>query len=226
MTHINNNKRIKIVCGHYGSGKTNVCVNLAFLYKKRYPDSRVALADVDTVNPYFRAADAAKELEDFGIHAIVPEFANTNVDIPSLPAELYSLFSRDSDVVSFIDVGGDDGACALGMYSDLIKECGYEMIYVVSKYRPLISDPQAAADLMHIIEEASHLKCTAVVNNSSIGRETTKEDIVSSLDYAHKVSEECKLPLLFTSYYEELLGDLNISGEKLFPMKNVTKQIF
>ncbi len=219
-------KRIKIICGHYGSGKTNVAVNLAMLYKKRFPDSKVALADVDTVNPYFRAADAQGELESIGIHPIIPEFANTNVDIPSLPPELYSLFSKDSDIVSFIDVGGDDGAAALGMYSELIEECGYEMIYVISKYRPLISDPAAAADLMTIIEEASHLKCTAVVNNSSVGALTTAEDVLASLDYARKVSKLCRLPLLFTSYYSDLISEIKATGEVFFPMKNVTKQLF
>lgn len=219
-------KRIKIICGHYGSGKTNVAVNLAMLYKKRFPCAKVALADVDTVNPYFRAADAAQELENLGIHPIIPEFANTNVDIPSLPAELYALFCKDSDTVSFIDVGGDDGAAALGMYSDLIRECGYEMIYVISKYRPLISEPDAAADLMTIIEEASRLKCTAVVNNSSIGALTSKEDVISSLEYAHKVSKLCSIPLLFTSYYKDLLGKIEYGDETFFPMKNVTKQLF
>ena len=223
---MNTKNRIKIICGHYGCGKTNVCVNLALLYKNKFPSAKVALADVDTVNPYFRAADAVQQLEREGIHTIIPEFANTNVDIPSLPAELYSLFSPASKTVSFIDVGGDDGAAAIGMYSDLIRECGYEMIYVISKYRPLISEVEAAADLMKIIEEASHLKCSAIVNNSSIGAETTKEDILNSLDYAHKVSELCDLPLLITSYYEELIGDINKPGERFFPMKNVTKQIF
>ncbi len=218
--------RIKIICGHYGSGKTNVCVNLAMLYKKRYPETKIALADVDTVNPYFRAADAANELRDLGIHPIIPEFANTNVDIPSLPGELYSVFSPDSDTVAFIDVGGDDGAVALGMYSDLIKECGYEMLYVVSRYRPLIADPAAAADLMNIIEEASHLKCTALVNNSSVGAETTKDDIIASLPYAEECAKACRLPLLFTSYIPDITGDIQIAGENLFPMKNVTKQIF
>ncbi len=219
-------KRIKIICGHYGSGKTNVAVNLAMLYKKRFPDEKVALADVDTVNPYFRAADAVEDLKNAGILPIIPEFANTNVDIPSLPPELYSLFNKSSDIVSFIDVGGDDGAAALGMYSDLIKECGYEMIYVISKYRPLISEPDAAADLMSIIEEASHLKCTAIVNNSSIGALTTKEDVLSSLSYAHEVSRLCSLPLLFTSYYEDLICKIEHGNETFFPMKNVTKQLF
>ena len=126
-----NQKRIKIVCGHYGCGKTNVCVNLAMRYKEIFKHADVALADMDTVNPYFRAADAAKDLSEKGIHPIIPQFANTNVDIPSLPAELYSVFSKDSNTVAFIDVGGDDGAVALGMYSHLIQECGYEMIYVI-----------------------------------------------------------------------------------------------
>ena len=112
------------------------------------------------------------------------------------------------------------------VYSDMIRECGYEMIYVISKYRPLISDVDAAADLMNIIEEVSHLRCTAIVNNSSIGQETTRDDIINSLDYAHKVSEKCGLPLLFTSYYHDHVGDISKEGEKFFPMKNVTKQIF
>ncbi len=223
---MNNKNRIKIVCGHYGSGKTNVCVNLAMLYKKRFPEAKVALADVDTVNPYFRAADAASQLEELGIHPIIPEFANTNVDIPSLPGELYSVFTKDSNTVAFIDVGGDDGAVALGMYADMIKDCGYEMIYVISKYRPLIADPEACADLMHIIEDASHLKCTAIVNNSSIGTETNAGIIEASLSYAKECSKACALPLLFTSYFPEVCGNITIPGETLFPMKNVTKQIF
>ena len=81
-------KKIIIVCGHYGSGKTNVAVNLALQYKSAHHDRDVALADVDIVNPYFRAADAAKQLSDAGVRPIIPAFANSNVDIPSLPAEL------------------------------------------------------------------------------------------------------------------------------------------
>ena len=54
-------------------------------------------------------------------------------------------------------MGGDDGAVVLGMYADQICEIGYEMLYIVSCYRPLTEDPAEAANLMHIIEDASHL---------------------------------------------------------------------
>ncbi len=219
-------KKITIVCGHYGSGKTNVAVNLALRYKNAHPTKDVALADVDIVNPYFRAADAAKQLSDAGVRPIIPAFANSNVDIPSLPPELYSLFREDTDTVSFIDVGGDDGAVALGMYAEQIQKVGYEMLYVVSCYRPLTEDPAEAAALMRVIEEASHLKCTGIVNNSSIGAETTEKEIIDSVSYAHVCEDACGIPLCFTSYYEALLPDLKIPGESLFPMKNVTKQMF
>lgn len=218
--------KITIICGHYGSGKTNVAVNLALQYKNMHPNIDVALADIDIVNPYFRAADAQKELIRAGVRPIIPEFANSNVDIPSLPAELYSLFRHDTNTVSFIDVGGDDGAVALGMYADQIRETGYEMLYVISCYRPLTKTPQETAELMHIIENASHLKCTGIVNNSSVGSATTEKDLFDSLPYAHACEAVCKIPLYFTSYYKSLLPELNIPGEALFPMINVTKQIF
>ncbi len=219
-------KKIIIVCGHYGSGKTNVAVNLALQYKSAHHDRDVALADVDIVNPYFRAADAAKQLSDAGVRPIIPAFANSNVDIPSLPAELYSLFREDTDTIAFIDVGGDDGAVALGMYAEQIEKLGYEMLYVVSCYRPLTESPEEAAALMHVIEDASHLKCTGIVNNSSIGADTTEKELIASIAYAHACEAACGIPLCFTSYYEALLPGLNIPGEPLFPMKNVTKQMF
>ena len=219
-------EKITIICGHFGSGKTNVAVNLALWYKNMHPQADVALADVDIVNPYFRAADAREDLTAAGVRPVIPPFANSNVDIPSLPPELYSLFRADTNTVSFIDVGGDDGAVALGMYAEQIRAVGYNMLYVVSCYRPLTEKPEEAAELMRIIEQASHLKCTGLVNNSSIGAETTAEEIRASLPYAHSCAAACGIPLCFTSYYEALLPGLEIPGEVLFPMKNVTKQMF
>lgn len=218
--------KVTIVCGHYGSGKTNVAVNLALRYKMLHPTADVALADMDIVNPYFRAADAAAQLSAAGVRPVIPAYANSNVDIPSLPPELYSLFLPESDTVSFLDVGGDDGAVALGMYADQIRACGYEMLYVVSCYRPLTTTPEEAAELMRVIEESARLRCTGIINNSSLGAETTAEAVRASTPYAHACAQLCGIPLLYTSYYEALLPDFTIPGEALLPMKNVTKQMF
>ena len=117
---MNKPKRITIFAGHYGSGKTNIAVNYAIRIKQNgYP---VKIGDMDIVNPYFRTKDSAKELESEGIELISPAFANSNVDLPALPQQLYALV-WNKDHYAVLDVGGDDrGAYALGRYADFIKE--------------------------------------------------------------------------------------------------------
>ena len=115
-------KRITLFAGHYGSGKTNIAVNYALLLARE--GRRTAIADLDIVNPYFRTKDSARELEAAGVALISPQFANTNVDLPALPAEAYRLV-EDRDLYAVMDIGGDDrGAYALGRYAPFILEEG------------------------------------------------------------------------------------------------------
>lgn len=225
IKYIENLKRIVLIAGHYGSGKTNIAVNLAMLSAKA--GYRTAIADMDIVNPYFRTADAREKLASLGVKCVIPEYANSNVDVPSLPAELYSLFRPDAPYDRiFLDLGGDDGAVAVGMYSALISEIGYDMISVISKYRPLTESPSDALNLMREIEGASRLKCTLIANNSSIGNETEAHHVTDSFDYAHKVEKLSSLPLIFTSYYRDLIPELDAGDEPVFPMENVTRRMF
>ena len=107
------NTRFSVVTGNYGSGKTEISLNLAFAAAK---EKKTTLVDLDIVNPYFRTGEKAEELEKAGIHVLMPVFAMTTVDIPALPAEIQSVFESHSEQVIF-DVGGDDtGAAALGRY--------------------------------------------------------------------------------------------------------------
>lgn len=230
-----NLKPVTIVCGHYGSGKTNVAVNLAIHCKRERPERAVSVADVDIVNPYFRTADAKELLEKFGVIPLIPELANSNVDIPSLPHQLAGIFSGNTgeNEYAFIDVGGDEGATVLGMYSARLNRLDYDMIYVVNQYRPLTASPYDAVELMKEIEAVSHLKCTRLVNNSSLGAETVMDDVVSSVAYARKCEELCGIPLLFHSYYSRLIPNLpgafaqaGYEKEPLFAMENATKQLF
>ncbi len=231
-------KVLRIVCGHYGSGKTNVAVNLATAEKRLRPAREVALADLDIVNPYFRSADAADLLRRAGVTPLVPPLANSNVDIPSLPPALTSYFGNGETAetrgkTAFLDVGGDDGAVVLGMYAGQIAQTGYEMLYVVSMYRPLTANPDDAAELMREIESLSHLSCTGIVNNSSIGAETTVADVVDSVPWAIECAEKCGLPLVCHAYRSDLLPDLphafaeaGLGDAVLLPMENATKRLF
>ena len=204
-------KRTTVFAGHYGSGKTNVAVNYA-LWLKNF-EKNVSVADLDIVNPYFRTKDSAKVLEKSGIKLISSEFANSNVDTPALPGEIYSVFD-DKSVYSVLDVGGDDrGALALGRYvPHLLEENNYEFLFVINKFRFLTKDAKDTVEVMREIEEASKLKFTAIVNNSNIGEETTKEDVLSSVAYANEVSAitglEIKMTTIKSDLYDLLKNDI------------------
>ena len=227
-------KKLSIVCGHYGAGKTNIAVNLAMHAKKISQNSRISIADYDIVNPYFRTADCVGILKEAGIVPLIPEFANTNVDIPSLPRFPVSPLGIGDDFdFSIIDVGGDDGAVALGMYNSTIKTLDYDLIYVVNMYRPLIADPKDALECMREIEFASGLRCTKLVNNSSLGVETAAEDIVASVEYARECAALCALPLVAHTYSPAYAPDTpekfaaaGYENEPLFALSDITKKLF
>ncbi len=194
-------KRVYIIAGHYGSGKTNIAVNLAL--KMKQDGFNVRIADLDIVNPYFRTKDSAKELENAGVELISPAFANTNVDLPALPQEIYGVIQR-KDALAVLDVGGDDrGAYALGRYAPSIKEeNNYEMCFVVNFYRPLTQTAEEALEIMREIEQAASIKFTTIINNSNLGNDTTSETVLASIEKAEELSQISGLPILFNSVKE------------------------
>ena len=213
--------KLIIITGHYGSGKTNIAVNLAL--KLNNEGKQVTIVDMDIVNPYFRTADSAEMLTDKGIKCIIPEFANSNLDLPAIPAEIYSTFEPADNECVIYDVGGDDdGAVALGMYKQYFEKCGYDMWCVCNMYRPLISDSTDAAALISDIEYKSRLKCTGIINNSNLSVETTDETVTDSFGYIEKISEITGLPVIFHTAFNHIVSD----NENIFHITNVTKNLY
>ncbi len=206
-----NFKRISIFAGHYGSGKTNIAINYALELNKS--KENVVIADLDIVNPYFRTKDSEEMLKNCGIRLISSEFADSNVDLPALPAETYSV-TENKDLYAVLDVGGDDrGALALGRYVPaIVEENNYEMFFVVNKYRPLTRDAKSAIEVMQEIEVAAGTKFTAIVNNSNIGVDTTPEDIEASVAYAEEISKLTGLPVAFTAVRSDLADKVEIDN--------------
>lgn len=180
-------KRIQIITGHYGSGKTNLAILLG--RKLQGQGKNVAIVDLDIVNPYFRLSDRKKKLEQGGFQIICSPYASSNLDIPALPKEIYGAIG-DRETCLVIDVGGDDrGAVALGRYEQQLKEQDdYEMVFVVNFYRPLTRNAEAAYEVMQEIEAASHLKCTCIVDNTNLGAETPAEEEQKYKDETQKLA--------------------------------------
>ena len=210
-------KRITLFAGHYGSGKTNIALNYARWLRRG--GARVAVADLDIVNPYFRTKDSAAALAADGIELVVSDFANSNVDFPAMPKEAYGLIAdRGTSVV--VDVGGDDrGALALGRYVDGIRAEGdYEMLAVVNASRPLTRTPQDTVAVLREIEEACALPFTGIVNNTNLAQATTAETVLGSLAYAESVAAAMGLPVRMTCCAAALESALHGRCPGLFPM--------
>ncbi len=192
------NKRLTLFAGHYGSGKTNVAINFAYQVKSLGYDT--VIADIDTVNPYFRTKDSAEELQAAGIELIASQYAGSNVDLPALPAAMYDIIF-DSDKHAVIDIGGDDrGAFALGRYTpQILNENDYNMFMVINMYRPLTSTPEDTIEILREIEAASGIPFTGIVNNSNLGVNTDLKTVEDSFEYARQVSTLSGLPIVATS---------------------------
>lgn len=202
-------KRITVFAGHYGSGKTNLAVNYAF--KLNDMGYSVSIADLDIVNPYFRTKDSAKELEEVGIELVSLPFANSNVDLPALPSQMYGLVQREDRQI-VIDLGGDErGALALGRYTPyILKENNYDMFFVVNFYRPLTTSVEQALEAMYEIESACGLKFTGIINNSNLGAQTTAQDVINTLEKAEQLSEMSGLRLVMTSVEKSIADGVEL----------------
>ena len=157
---------------------------------------KVCIADLDIVNPYFRTKDSEKELSERGIHLVSPHYANSNVDLPALPAESYRLV-QDKSTYGIMDIGGDDrGAYALGRFAAAIKAEGdYRMAFVVNCYRPLTSNVEDTVEIMREIEAAADIQFNCIVNNSNLGPETTAQTVIDSFEFVNELCRVTGLPL-------------------------------
>lgn len=214
-------KKVNIICGHYGCGKTNLSVNLAL--KLRETGEQVTIVDMDVVNPYFRTSDYKNLLIEKGIKVVCPVSAGSTLDSPFLSPEIYTAINQKNGYV-IIDCGGDDvGATALGMYDKNLKNIDYKCFYVVNKYRNLASKPEEAIQIMREIESACKLKMDAVINNSNLSYLTKCEDIINSIDFANKVCEIAQLPLVATTVPKQLKDELENKVPKIFPVDVIVK---
>lgn len=198
---LNRLKKFIVVTGHYGCGKTNFSINLAMDYVKS--GHKVTLVDMDLVNPYFRTSDYRDILEEKGIEVIAPVFGHTNLDIPSLPAAMYSIFEKEDIVI--VDVGGDDvGATVLGRFKPKFDGIDFDMLYLVNRFRNMTSSPEEAVEVLREIEAVSGLKATAVVNNSHMMADTDEKILSEGKDFAEGVSELTGLPLIANTLRKDL----------------------
>ena len=207
--------RILVLVGNYGSGKTEISLNLALKLARR--GEKVTLVDLDIVNPYFRSSERTELLEKEGVKVYAPSFAMSTVDVPSLPADIQAVFADKSRRVIF-DVGGDDtGAAALGQYKPYFDQDDVEVLFVVNAFRPLSGDADSVCDLVLRVAGRSRLSPTAVINNANVAWETEESDLVRGEELLREVSARMNLPIGYLCAKQDILDKLpdHLSGERI-----------
>ncbi len=199
-----NNKRLNIFIGAYGSGKSEVSVNVAHILKTNNKDSNVLIADLDIVNPFYRSADAAKRLLSEDIRVISPSYANSNVDVPALPGEIYSVFD-DEKYIGVFDIGGEDmGANVLGSMNKRLTSLDHNLFMVVNALRPFTSDVDQIIVMASELSSAAKLPITGLINNTNLLEQTSTSEVIEGAKIIREAANRMNIPFIGTTVMSEL----------------------
>ncbi len=203
-------KRIIVIVGGYGSGKSEVSVNLA-RFLATTENKSVAIADLDIVNPYFRSREASALLEKFGIDSIHPKDSFTHADLPIILPRIKSAIQGYEGTL-ILDVGGDDaGSRVLSSLTDAFPAGDYEMLLVINANRPFTNDLNGCKKMMQSIEDTSRLKFTGIISNTHLVEHTDEEAIFSGYKLTSEVCDNTGLKFSFISVEEKLLCNIDSS---------------
>ncbi len=210
---------LHIITGHYGSGKTEFAVNLAFRLARA--GHAVTLADLDIVNPYFCSREQKEPLETVGVRVIVS--AGGQGDLPALNPAIFSLL--ESGVCGIMDVGGDPaGARVLGRFAQKIRKIEHEFLCVLNFNRPETATPEKAERYLREIEHSAQLTATGLINNTHLCGETTAEYVLRGEKLAQAVAASTGIPVLYNAFPRRLTGEVDLPKETLFPMDLMMKK--
>lgn len=199
---------IVAIVGNYGSGKTEVAINLAVSRKRAGLDVRVA--DLDLVNPYFRTREAQNALETLGIKVILPPREFLHADLPILSPAIGGMIRQPAGL-TLLDVGGDDaGAKVLGALGDAFAGIDVRMLQVVNPLRPQTATIKGCLKIKDEIESAAKLSVSGLIGNANLMEETGAREIYDGHDFLLKLSAASGLPLEFITVATELLANIDI----------------
>ena len=213
---------ITVVVGNYGSGKTEITINLAVESRKAGVDVRVA--DLDLVNPYFRTREAGKLLAEMGIDLVLPPQELLHADLPLLSPMVAGLIRKPAQL-TLIDVGGDDaGATVLSSLAEAFRGKNYHMLQVVNPLRPNTDTIAGCKRIRRQIEAAARMPINGLIGNANLIDETSTADVYRGTEFVERLSKESALPLRFVTVPVELIADIDLKKIS-YPILTIHRQL-
>ena len=213
---------IVIIVGAYGSGKTEIAINLSLAMNRR--GTEVRLADLDLVNPYFRTREARHVLRSQGIDVVLPPDRYMNADLPILTPKVSGMLRKPAGL-TLLDVGGDDvGATVLAALADVLEGKAPEVLQVINPNRPHTDTVDGCLKMRREIEKSAKIPITGIVGNANLMEETQKQDILDGYDFASRVAQAADVPLRFITVPAALLTRIDKRSIQC-PMLAVRRQL-
>ena len=211
--------RLTIIIGAYGSGKSEIAVNMSLAQRKALPDKKLLIADLDIVNPFYRSSDCASALEAEGIRLVTPMYAGSNVDAPVRPPDMYVIFD-DESYQGIFDIGGEDmGALVLGSLKKRIENTDAVIYMAVNTLRPFTSDAEQIAIMTNELAAAAGFKIDGYLNNTNLLEETTADMLVEGEAKILEASKITGIPLVANCVMEDVnVPDGVLTDRELFRM--------
>ena len=211
--------RLTIIIGAYGSGKSEIAVNLSLAQRKALPDKKLLIADLDIVNPFYRSSDCAAVLKEEGIRLVTPMYAGSNVDAPVLPPDMYVIFD-DESYQGIFDIGGEDmGALVLGSLKNRISNTDAVIYMAVNTLRPFTSDPEQIVVMTNELAAAAGFKIDGYLNNTNLLEETTADLVAEGEEKILEASKITGIPLIANCVMEDVaIPEGKLGSRELFRM--------
>ncbi len=217
-----NTNRITVLIGHAGSGKTECAVNLALALQRE--GKKTTIADLDVVNPYFRSRECSDLFKENGIRLIHSSPGFIDADLPSMSAEVTSIFD-DPTVYGVMDIGGDPtGARVLGQYRHKIRMQNGKVYCIINASRPFTDTPEKGLDYVRRMEAACGMPVDGLINNTHFCSQTSREDILYGLEQAERLEQLSGIPLICTLVRSDLAEELADVPGKWFPIEVYMKK--
>ncbi len=217
--NIQNDKRLRIIGGHYGSGKTTFAINYALALSTL--TNAISIADSDVVNVYFRTREHKTLLEQNNIKLLGSLLEENTTDLPAVSPDVLAAI-LDKQTNSIVDLGGDEtGSRAFASFASHIDKNETDLFIIANTSREQTQSSNDIVRYIESIERTLDMNATAIISNTHLMNYTTTEHILEGFEIASIAAKHTNIDVKYVLIDKSMIEQINkierhIDKDKIF----------